>query len=245
MQQTDTQHMTDAWLLIGSDETQWKLHACQVAYLESTRVLHITVDLQDTSSSSSSASASISASVSATPQVELPITCIWLLQERSRQRDGDTRSHRELKIFTQSEQLVSLPPQLQAEQFTTFCLQPRGLQTLAEEMNAVHHWQETIAKAQNLRPLGSGPGFLGIYNTNSKTKTKTKTNANTSTSSSTSAAAPHTPGPHPHPCSNTPSCTSIGTMRCTGCHMQWYCSKACQKHHWNQGGHKTTCAYNA
>ena len=29
--------------------------------------------------------------------------------------------------------------------------------------------------------------------------------------------------------------------RCTRCKQAWYCGRACQKKHWNEGGHKKEC----
>ena len=38
-----------------------------------------------------------------------------------------------------------------------------------------------------------------------------------------------------------PTCTKIGTLRCTGCCILYYCSKDCQKAHWKLA-HKAECA---
>jgi hypothetical protein len=36
-------------------------------------------------------------------------------------------------------------------------------------------------------------------------------------------------------------CTKQGLHRCGGCRGVMYCSAACQKVHWKQGGHKQEC----
>jgi hypothetical protein len=41
-------------------------------------------------------------------------------------------------------------------------------------------------------------------------------------------------------------CTQCGEIQphlrcCARCRKAWYCSKACQKKHWKEGGHKEQC----
>jgi hypothetical protein len=41
-------------------------------------------------------------------------------------------------------------------------------------------------------------------------------------------------------CANV-GCNKLGLHRCGGCKGMMYCSAACQKVHWEQGGHKQEC----
>jgi hypothetical protein len=45
----------------------------------------------------------------------------------------------------------------------------------------------------------------------------------------------------PRKCAND-GCTKPGLLRCAGCMSVKYCSAACQKVHWKQGGHKQECS---
>ena len=76
-----------------------------------------------------------------------------------------------------------------------------------------------------------GPGFRGL------------SNPKTSTSTTTAAAN------QPTQSDNTPVCSWSGCGKqltaeyktCAQCMRASYCGRACQKQHWNLGGHKHAC----
>ena len=61
------------------------------------------------------------------------------------------------------------------------------------------------------------------------------------------AMTPVLDAPHVRQFSSIPRCSGCGRQatslkKCSRCRVAAYCSRACQVHHWKEGGHKQECA---